>query len=315
MSRTRPIAAACAIVAAMSVLASACGTSSDAAAEVAGVEYAVEDLTAYLETTDPDSEARALRTEAAAWLTSWVFFTALEQEMAGRGIAITNEHEARAVADLTQADPSFVPGAAGSRIVIRQRAATLAAFEWTEREAPEPVAGEPLRHLCSRHILVSTQAEADEVLALLGAGDDFALLALDLSLDPGSGSVGGDLGCVLEGSFVPSFEEAAYGAGRGEIVVAESQFGFHVIEVLSAGPATAQNHPRLDAGSLARMAEEAEQAALSVAQGEVQAQRQQLLMDIQERVFEHYGPDVRIDGRYGRWDPDEFRVVVDQRPS
>ena len=315
MSRTLPIAAACAILASVSVLATACGTSSDAAAEVAGVEYTVDDLTAYLETTDPDSEARALRTEAAAWLTNWVFFTALEQEMAERGIAITNAHEAQAVADITQADPTFVPGAAGSEITIRQRAATLAAFEWTEREVPAAVAGEPLRHLCSRHILVATQAEADEVMARLEAGEDFVLLALDLSLDPGSGSLGGDLGCVLEGSFVPPFEEAAYGAGPGEVVTAESQFGFHVIEVLSSGPATAENHPQLDAESLARMAADAELAALNIAQGEVQAQRQQLLIDIQEQILERYGPDVKIDDRYGRWDPDQFRVVVDQRPS
>jgi hypothetical protein len=299
----------------VSVLASACGASPDVAAEVAGVEYAVEDLNAYLETTDPDSEARALRTEAAAWLTNWVFFTALEQEMAERGVSITNAHEARAVADLTQADPAFVPGAAGSDIAIRQRAATLAAFEWVEREVPEEIAGEPLRHLCSRHILVATQAEADDVVARLGAGEDFALLALDLSLDPGSGSLGGDLGCVLEGSFVPPFEEAAYGAGPGEAVMAESQFGFHVIEVLSSGPATAQNHPQLDEESLARMAEDARQAALGAAQSQIQAQRQQLLVDIQEDVFENHGPDVKIDERYGRWDPDEFRVVADQRPS
>lgn len=296
----------------MALLASACGATSDAAAEVAGVEYAVGDLTAYLETTDPDNEARALRTEAAAWLTTWVFFTALEQEMAQRGVTVTNAHEARAVAELTQTDPSFVPGASGSEIVIRQRAAILAAFDWTEREVPDAVAGEPLRHLCSRHILVSTQAEADEVLARLSAGEDFSLLALDLSLDPGSGSLGGDLGCVLEGSFVAPFEEAAYGAGPGEVVVAESQFGFHVIEVLSSGPATAQDHPQLDAASLARLVEDAELAAVGVAQGEVQAQRQQLLIDIQDQIFENYGPDVKIDDRYGRWDPDEFRVVVDE---
>ena len=312
MSRIRTITAACAILATVSVLASACGASPEAAAEVAGVEYPVDDLTAYLETTDPDSEARALRSETAAWLTNWVFFTALEQELAERGIAVTNAHEAQAVADITQADPSFVPGAAGSDITIRQRAATLAAFEWTEREVPVPVSGEPPRYLCSRHILVATQPEADQVMARLEAGEDFGLLALDLSLDPGSGSLGGDLGCVPEGSFVAPFEEAAYGAGPGEVVVAESQFGFHLIEVISSGPATAQNHPQLDAESLARMAEDAELAALSVAEGEAQAQRQQLLIDIQQQIFERYGPDVRIDDRYGRWDPDEFRVVVDQ---
>ena len=309
MSRIRPIAAACAVAAAVSLVASGCGSSPEAAAAVAGVEYSVDDLKDYLATTDPDNEARASRTDAAAWLTNWVFFAALEQELAQRGVTVTNAHEAQAVTDLTQSDPSFVPGAAGGDIMIRQRAAVLAAFEWTEREAPAAVSGEPLRHLCSRHILVESQAEADEVLARLEAGEDFGLLALELSLDPGSGSLGGELGCVLEGSFVAAFEEAAYAADPGETVVAESQFGFHVIAVLSSGPATAQHHPQLDAERLAQMAEDAELAALEFAQSAVQAQRQQLLLDLQDSVFTNHGPDVFIDDRYGHWDPEEFRVV------
>ena len=312
MSWIRPFGAACAVAAAALLLLSGCGTSPESAAEVAGVEYAVDDLRAYLATTDPDNEARASRGDAAAWLTNWVFFTALERELAQRGMEVTDAHEAQAVAEVTQADPSFVPGAAGGDVVIHQRAVVLVAFEWTEREAPDAVAGEPLRHLCSRHILVGSQAEADEVLARLEAGEEFAFLAIDLSLDPGSGSLGGDLGCVLEGSFVPTFEEAAYAADPGEAVVAESQFGFHVIEVLSSGLATEQNHPQLDAEALAYMAEDAELAAVQIAQSDVQAQRQQLLLDLQESVIEHYGHEVLIDDRYGRWDPDEFRVVLEQ---
>ena len=312
MSRIRPIAAACAVAAAALLLLSGCGTSPESAAEVAGVEYAADDLKDYLATTNPDNEARASRSDAAAWLTNWAFFTALEQELAQRGIVVTNAHEAQAVTDLTPPDSTFVPGAAGGRIVIRQRAAVLAAFEWTEREAPDAVAGEPLRHLCSRHILVGSQAEADEVMALLEAGEEFGFLAIDFSLDPGSGSLGGDLGCVLEGSFVPTFEEAAYAAEPGEAVVAESQFGFHVIEVLSSGLATEQNHPQLDAETLAYMAEDAELTALQVAQSEVQTQRQQLLLDLQDSVLENYGHEVLVDDRYGRWDPDEFRVVLEQ---
>ena len=312
MSRIRPIAAACSVAAAALLLLSGCGTSPESAAEVAGVEYAADDLRDYLATTDPDNEARASRSDAAAWLTNWVFFTAIEQELAQRGMAVTNAHSAQAVTDLTQPDSTFVPGAAGGDIVIRQRAAFLAALEWTEREAPDAVAGEPLRHLCSRHILVGSQAEADEVMALLEAGEEFGFLAIDLSLDPGSGSLGGDLGCVLEGSFVPTFEEAAYAAEPGEAVVAESQFGFHVIEVLSSGVATEQNHPQLDAETLAYMAEDAELTALQVAQSEVQTQRQQLLLDLQDSVFENYGHEVLVDDRYGRWDPDEFRVVLEQ---
>ena len=281
------------------------------AAEVAGVTYTVDDLNDYLATTDPDNETRASREEAAIWLSDWVFFSAIELELAERGMVVSNDHEAQAVAEITQADPTFIPGAGGSDIAIHQRAVVLAALEWVEAEVPAaPVSGS-LRHLCSRHILVSSQAEAEAVLAFLAAGEDFGFLAVELSQDPGSGSLGGDLGCVVEGSFVEPFETAAYAAKPGEVVVAESQFGFHVIEVISSGPATAENHPQIDAERLAFMAEDAELAAAERSQLAVQDQRQQTLFDLQDIVLERYAPLVRIDDRYGYWDPGQFRVVLE----
>ena len=314
MSRFRALVAVCALVATVAVLGAGCGASAEVAADVGGIEYAADDLDAYLATTDPANDARARRADAAAWLTDWVFFTAAELELADRGVAVTNAHEAQAVADITQADPSFVPGAPGGDVAVRQRAVRLAALEWVEREVPVTVSGEVLRHLCSRHILVASQTEANEVLSRLDAGEDFRFLAVELSLDPGSGSLGGDLGCVLEGTFVAPFEDAAYPADPGDVVVAESQFGFHVIEVLSSGPATAENHPQLDAEILARMVEDADQEALVGAQGEVQAQRNQLLVGLQEAVVEDYAPRVHVNDLYGRWDPDGFRVVSEASP-
>ena len=284
------------------------------AAEVAGAEYAVDDLNDYLATTDPGNEARAPREAAALWLSDWVFFSAVELELAERGMAVSNAHESRAVADLTQADPSFVPGAGGGDVAIRQRAVVLAALEWVEGQVPAAAAAGSLRHLCSRHILVASQAEADDVLVRLGSGEDFGFLAVELSLDPGSGSLGGDLGCVVEGSLVAPFETAAYAAEPGEVVMAESQFGFHVIQVISSGPATPENHPQIDAEQLAFMAEDAELAALERAQIAVQDQRQQLLVELQETVLERYASQVRIDGRYGRWDPEGFQVVPEPAP-
>ena len=293
------------------MLATGCGASADVAAEVGGVEYTVDDLNDYLATTDPSNEARAPREQAAAWLSEWVFFAAIELELAERGVAVSNAHEAQAVADITQADPAFVPGAGGSDVAIHQRAVVLAALEWVEVEVPAAPASGALRHLCSRHILVASQAEADAVLALLDGGGDFGFLAVELSQDPGSGSLGGDLGCVVEGSFVQPFETAAYAAEPGDVVVAESQFGFHVIEVISSGPATAENHPQIDAERLAFMAEDAELAAAERAQLAVQDLRQQTLFELQETVLEQYAPLVRIDDRYGYWDPEQFRVVLE----
>ena len=311
MSLVRPVAAVGAAAATVLILATGCGASDDVAAEVGGVEYTVDDLNDYLATTDPGNEARAPREQAATWLSEWVFFAAIELELAERGVAVSNAHEAQAVTDITQADPAFVPGAGGSDVAIHQRAVVLAALEWVEVEVPAAPASGALRHLCSRHILVASQAEADAVLALLDGGGDFGFLAVELSQDPGSGSLGGDLGCVVEGSFVQPFETAAYAAEPGDVVVAESQFGFHVIEVISAGPATAENHPQIDAERLAFMAEDAELAAAERAQLAVQDLRQQTLFELQETVLEQYAPLVRIDDRYGYWDPEQFRVVLE----
>ena len=311
MSRSRLVAAVCAAAAAVSVLAAGCGASGGAAAEVAGVEYSVDDMNDYLATVDPDNEARAERADAAVWLSDWVFFTAVELELAERGVTVTNDHSAQAVAELTEADASFVPGSAGGDVAIRQRAVVLAALDWVQRQVPTALSDEPLRHLCSRHILVASESEAADVLSRLDDGEEFGTLALDLSLDPGSGSLGGDLGCVVEGSFVAPFETAAYAARPGDVVVAESQFGFHVIEVISSGPATAADHPQLDAQTLASMAEDSELALLERAQAAAQAGRNELLVELQETVFDQYATRVSIDDRYGRWDPDQFRVVAE----
>lgn len=84
--------------------------------------------------------------------------------------------------------------------------------------------------VCARHILVETADEAEQTVADLEAGEEFAALADERSIDPGS--QGGDLGCFGRGQMVPPFEEAAFAAETGEVVgPVESQFGHHVIEV------------------------------------------------------------------------------------
>ena len=91
--------------------------------------------------------------------------------------------------------------------------------------------------VCARHILVETVEEAQQVLADLEAGGDFAALAGERSIDPGSPE--GDLGCFPRGRMVPPFEEAAFSAEVGEPVgPVESQFGQHVILVYDRQEAT-----------------------------------------------------------------------------
>jgi len=85
----------------------------------------------------------------------------------------------------------------------------------------------------ARHILVNTEAEAEDTYALLVSGTDFAKLAQQTSVDTGSGARGGDLGWFGRGAMVPEFEEAAFSQEIGAIgEPVQSQFGYHIIQVL-----------------------------------------------------------------------------------
>lgn len=62
--------------------------------------------------------------------------------------------------------------------------------------------------------------------------EDFAVLAGKFSAD-GSAQTGGDLGWATRGKYVPEFEAAAYKLELNEISeVVESQFGFHLIQLM-----------------------------------------------------------------------------------
>jgi peptidyl-prolyl cis-trans isomerase C len=84
------------------------------------------------------------------------------------------------------------------------------------------------------HILVATEKEAKEVIALLKEGADFAELAKNKSTGP-SGPNGGSLGKFGRGQMVPAFENAAFALENGKITPkpVQTQFGWHVIKVES----------------------------------------------------------------------------------
>lgn len=93
----------------------------------------------------------------------------------------------------------------------------------------------------ARHILLKPEtygsvakakATADSLKKVIESGGDFAALAQQVSEDPGSGSQGGDLGWFKEGQMVPSFNDACFDGKKGDLVVVESQFGFHIVNVV-----------------------------------------------------------------------------------
>ncbi|OGB87028.1 hypothetical protein A3H38_02225 [candidate division WOR-1 bacterium RIFCSPLOWO2_02_FULL_46_20] len=94
------------------------------------------------------------------------------------------------------------------------------------------VTPDDLREVRASHILVSNEAQAQDVLARARKRENFASLAEKNSLDPGSAKSGGDLGFFSIGMMVEAFEKAAFSLKVGEISdVVKSPFGFHIIKV------------------------------------------------------------------------------------
>ncbi|KAB2874585.1 MAG: peptidylprolyl isomerase [Bauldia sp.] len=92
----------------------------------------------------------------------------------------------------------------------------------------------PADQVHASHILVKTEDEAKAIVAELDKGADFAAIAKEKSLDPGSGAKGGDLGFFGRGAMVKPFEDAAFGLEVGSYtkIPVESDFGWHVITVV-----------------------------------------------------------------------------------
>lgn len=118
---------------------------------------------------------------------------------------------------------------------------------------------QPAEEVHARHILVETKEEADAIKAELDAGGDFAAIAQEKSIDPGSGANGGDLGFFAKGMMVPEFETAAFAlANPGDVSApVQSQFGFHIIKLeekrQSAPPAFEQVAPQIQQQVLMRV--------------------------------------------------------------
>jgi peptidyl-prolyl cis-trans isomerase D len=81
---------------------------------------------------------------------------------------------------------------------------------------------------------------AASVLARAKKGEDFAALARSMSQDPGSAAKGGDLGWFGRGQMVKPFDDAAFTTAAGQFApIVETEYGFHVLQVLESRAAGA----------------------------------------------------------------------------
>lgn len=91
--------------------------------------------------------------------------------------------------------------------------------------------------ISASHILVETEAEAEEVLARLQEGEPFANIAAELNPDS-TRYTGGKLGVFYRNTMVQPFEEAAFALTEpGEISgIVPTNYGFHIIQLHTIYP-------------------------------------------------------------------------------
>jgi len=90
--------------------------------------------------------------------------------------------------------------------------------------------------------LKSTEKKINDIKDKLQKGANFAEMAKEFSMDPGSGKQGGDLGWFGRGQMVPEFDKAVFDATPQQVKAHEivgpirTQFGWHLIEVTGVRP-------------------------------------------------------------------------------
>lgn len=167
----------------------------------------------------------------------------------------------------------------------------LVADEEVDEEAVQEAYEQNYGTARARHILVETEEEAQQVLQRLEAGEDFGELAREVSTDPSAEQNAGDLGEFQRGQMDADFSAAVFAAEEGEIIgPVQTQFGFHVIEVLEVN----------------------EGPPLEEVEDEI---RDQLLSGDREQRFDEWlteqarEAEITVNPRFGEWDAERRQVV------
>ena len=283
-----------AVLIAASLVATACGESgeSNVVASIDGQTLTQSQLDGILEFGD--ATVPQLRADEVS---TWLQRLAMSMEADRLGLEPTAED--RDSADLTAGALIARQPNLDRDTLVEEILISIILGRWADEQATTRDPLDPPDLLCSSHILFETEADALVGLDRHTDGEDFAELANELSIGP-SGPTGGSLDCQFTGTFVPEFESAAYEGVAGEVVgPVQTQFGWHLIEIQSVGPATAEIHPSADPRVI-------EQAAALVSTALVES----VIIDFQEDARARYADSVTVAKSIGTIDLSTYEITA-----
>ena len=165
--------------------------------------------------------------------------TKLQEQFGSRDLFISQLEQAGS--SITKVKEDLADEIVRERLVVKAKGLSVAddelkkAFEENKDKLGNPEAV----HL--RHILVATDAEAEDVVAKIKAGADFKALAREKSLAASGKAAGGDYGFVGRGMLPAEIDDIAFSMKTGEIRIVPGPRGRHVLQILekrSAKPAS-----------------------------------------------------------------------------
>jgi parvulin-like peptidyl-prolyl isomerase len=274
------------------LLLSSCAVVDRPAASVGGSDLddgTFRDVLAARAQGDPTVSANVARQLLTDWIESRVLVDALAQ----LGGAVTEADLAEAEARRAEGDPGWAALPEDAQAFFREVDAAQLAFTRAAGPTSEELraiydqGGEASSIICIRAVLVATEAEAEQVRARSDAGEDFAALAKELSVDP-TGASGG----IIESS-------------PGNPCIDTTQFQpTAVIDVAAATAIGEASDPvQIDAGwvvVLPRPFDEVAEAAGNILSARATVQLQQELVTSAE---------ASVQSRYGTWVPELGAVL------
>jgi len=260
------------------------------------------ELFAIIESGDPLVQDETIELVVAGdVLSNWLIVEAVVLELSDRGVEVSQDavDQGEAAALAGDQDPSSASGA----LRVRSEAVVVTLRAYSELNAEFDVVAP--EYLCASHVLLDTAEGALAVMARLEEGEDIGDLGAELSIDPSAVDNRGDLGCNPTARFVEPFSAGARSAGGpGVVGPVQTDFGFHVIDVRSVGPLSAETHPEMSVETIEAELELAGADGLAAARTEV---FNQIVTNAQLRLVD----DGYIDARYGTWDPGAGIVLPD----